>query len=251
MSVKPSVAMNAVRAPRPSSSALVATVMPWENPRPSPTSRAGVLEHRAHGGQHALDWSSGVVGALAVISRPSTASTASVNVPPTSTPRSIAAPYRVGARRNPRAPRQRAQLSDPARLTRRAAGDLLGLGQMLMGRAVAVVGQRHPLARGALTGAGATLQRVAVQVEAVAAAAREELVGAASGTLDDAQDARLRAHREVRADVGEQRPRRPREVMPIGRQPLHGGFARPQHTLMVGVRATACGSSMISFASSR
>ena len=35
------------------------------------------------------DWSSGVVGALAVISRPSSASTASVKVPPTSTPSSI------------------------------------------------------------------------------------------------------------------------------------------------------------------
>ena len=31
MSVNPSVAMNAVRAPRPSSRALVATVIPWEN----------------------------------------------------------------------------------------------------------------------------------------------------------------------------------------------------------------------------
>ena len=35
------------------------------------------------------DWSSGVVGAFAVTSRPPTASTASVKVPPTSTPRSI------------------------------------------------------------------------------------------------------------------------------------------------------------------
>ena len=48
MSVKPSVAMNAVRAPRPSRSALVATVMPCEN------SLTASGPAPAHGGEHAL-----------------------------------------------------------------------------------------------------------------------------------------------------------------------------------------------------
>ena len=54
MSVKPSVAMNAVRAPRPSSSALVATVMPCENSLTASGRRAGALQGGAHGGEHAL-----------------------------------------------------------------------------------------------------------------------------------------------------------------------------------------------------
>src|ERR1700729_2687358 len=105
---------------------------------------------------------------------------------------------------------------------------------MLMGRAVAVVGQRHPLARGALAGAGAALQRVAVHVKPVVWLHAQELVGEPQVLLDDAQDAGLGAHREVRANVGEQRPRRAREVVPIDGHPLHGGFTSPETTLMVG-----------------
>ena len=45
--------------------------------------------------------------------------------------------------------------------------ELLRLGEVLVRRAVAVVRQRHPLARRALAGARAALQRVAVRVEAV------------------------------------------------------------------------------------
>ena len=46
-SVKPSVATSAVRAPRPSSSALVATVIPWAKRSTSPGCAPGALEHRA------------------------------------------------------------------------------------------------------------------------------------------------------------------------------------------------------------
>ncbi len=95
MSVNPSVAMNAVRAPRPSSSALVATVIPWENSATALASAPARSSTARTAARTPSDWSSGVVGALAVIRRPSTASTASVKVPPTSTPRSITAPYRA------------------------------------------------------------------------------------------------------------------------------------------------------------
>ena len=53
-SVKPSVAISAVRAPRPSSSALVATVMPWENSRHVGRVAPGLVEHSVDRGDHAL-----------------------------------------------------------------------------------------------------------------------------------------------------------------------------------------------------
>ena len=54
MSVKPSVAMNAVRAPRPSSRALVATVIPWENSATALASAPARSSTAAHGRQHPL-----------------------------------------------------------------------------------------------------------------------------------------------------------------------------------------------------
>ena len=106
------------------------------------------------------DWSSGVVGALAVTSRPPTASTASVKVPPTSTPSSIGR----------------------GRYDRRAADaplcgerDLLGLGQVLVRRAVAVVRQRHALAGRAAARRRAALEPVAVEVVAAGRLRREPL----------------------------------------------------------------------------
>ena len=74
----------------------------------------------------------------------------------------------------------------------RRASELLGLRQVLMRGAVAVVRQRHPLARRALAGARATLQRVAVDVEAVLRLAAQELVGEVQVALDHAQHAQLR-----------------------------------------------------------
>ena len=92
-SVKPSVATNAVRAPRPSSSALVATVIPCA----SSSTASGLAPARSSTTSIAAmtpcDWSAGVVGALAVCTPPDATSTASVNVPPTSTPTSMPGPY--------------------------------------------------------------------------------------------------------------------------------------------------------------
>src|ERR1700743_3403132 len=205
MSVKPSVAMNAVRAPRPSSRALVATVIPWENSATALASAPGRSSTARTAATTAYAWSLGDVGALAVIRRPSTASTASVKVPPTSTPRSI---HRTLPLRCPREPRARA--SGPnylLSLCGERLGQFLGLRQMLMGRAIAVVGQGHPLARRALAGAGTALQRFAVQVEPVVRLRAQELVGEPQVLLDHMQDAGLRAHREVGAHVVEQRSR--------------------------------------------
>ncbi len=72
---------------RPSRSAFVATVVPCANAltRASEPARSSAASTAAI---TPSDWSSGVVGAFAVTSRPSTKTTASVNVPPTSTPRS-------------------------------------------------------------------------------------------------------------------------------------------------------------------
>src|SRR3954451_3243652 len=70
-----------MRAPRRSRSALVATVVPCANrvsPVPAPTARAAATTDSS---------CLGAVGTLAVRIRPSSTSTASVKVPPTSTPR--------------------------------------------------------------------------------------------------------------------------------------------------------------------
>src|SRR2546421_8439880 len=89
---------------------------------------------------------------------------------------------------------------------------------MLVRRAVAVMRQRHPLAGRALARRRAALERVAVQVEALAGLAGEELIGAGQVELHDAVDALLAAHREVHADVVEQRARGTGEVV-AGRSP--------------------------------
>ena len=54
MSSKPSVATNTVRAPSPSSSALVAAVVPCANSLTSSRAAPRALEHRLDGGEHAL-----------------------------------------------------------------------------------------------------------------------------------------------------------------------------------------------------
>ena len=88
MSVNPSVATSAVRAPAPSSSALVTTVVPWAKTSTSLAERPAFSSAAVTAAITPSDWSWGVVGDLAVMMRPSSASTASVKVPPTSTPRS-------------------------------------------------------------------------------------------------------------------------------------------------------------------
>ena len=101
MSVKPAVAIRAVGAARPSSSALVATVIPWENSSISSGERSARTSAASTAAITPSDWSPGVVGDLAVTRRPSNASTASVKVPPTSTPKSmggVIAPRAIPAR---------------------------------------------------------------------------------------------------------------------------------------------------------
>jgi hypothetical protein len=90
--VKPAVATKAVRATVPSSSALVATVMPCAKASTSPACAPASWSARSTAAMTPRDWSSGVVGALAVCTTPSATRTASVKVPPTSTPRSIRGP---------------------------------------------------------------------------------------------------------------------------------------------------------------
>ena len=68
--MKPSVATNAVRATVPSSSALVATVMPWAKPSTSLARAPAASSARSTAAMTPRDWSSGVVGALAVCTTP-------------------------------------------------------------------------------------------------------------------------------------------------------------------------------------
>src|SRR5581483_8757069 len=79
---KPSVVSSAVRAPRRSSRAFVATVVPWAKTATSPPSTP--TPSRAD--RTPTDWSLVVDGTFATRSSPLTTATRSVNVPPTSTP---------------------------------------------------------------------------------------------------------------------------------------------------------------------
>src|SRR5581483_8591062 len=77
---KPSVVTSAVRAPRRSSSAFVATVVPCASTSTAPTPEA------ASAADTPAAWRPGTEGTFAVTSSPPTTATRSVNVPPTSTP---------------------------------------------------------------------------------------------------------------------------------------------------------------------
>src|SRR5689334_1099673 len=85
---------------------------------------------------------------------------------------------------------------------------ILGLGEVLVRRAVAVARERNPLARRALAGGRATPRRRAadrcVTLERVR---RDELLRGLDVAVYDAVHVRLRRHREVAADVPEQRAR--------------------------------------------
>src|ERR671913_749438 len=85
MSLNPSVVTSAVRAPRRSSRAFVATVMPWASAARAPAS----TPEAPMAFITPTDWSCGVEGTFAVTSVPSERTTRSVNVPPTSTPRRV------------------------------------------------------------------------------------------------------------------------------------------------------------------
>src|SRR4051794_37619103 len=83
MSAKPASVTRATRPPRRSSSALVATVVPWaSSPGGPPAAEPAPVAARTPAAT-ATDGSDGVDGTLAIV--PSSATT-SVNVPPVSTP---------------------------------------------------------------------------------------------------------------------------------------------------------------------
>src|SRR3954468_13014311 len=231
MSRKPSVATSAVRAPLPSSSAFVATVMPWAKTLTSSGFAPAASSAAETASITPSDWSLGVLGALAVCRRSPTTITASVNVPPTSTPRSIG---RDATSRPPPRPRRRHAGAWRARggglrgdrRGHRHALDLLRLGQVLVRRAVAVGVQRYPLARGAATGRRAALQRIAVGVEAGAREALEHLPGRRHVAGDDVPHARPVADVEVGPHVAEERARRAGEVVLVGDEAPDGRLAR-------------------------
>src|SRR4051812_26487095 len=111
--------------------------------------------------------------------------------------------------------------------------DLARLGQVLMRRAVSVLGERGPLARRAATGRRAALDPAAFDVVAGHRHRREVLLREGHVAVDDAVDPLLGRHREVDSDVVEQRLRRFREVVPVGRQAVDAGLARAQYALVI------------------
>src|SRR5439155_6366922 len=242
MSANPSVATSAVLAPRPSSSAFVATVMPWAKPLTSAGAAPAEASTASTAAMTPRDWSAGVVGALAVCRRPEATSTASVNVPPTSTPRSMSAEAIGGARAcGGRAVRGTgaaacARDQDPGRSRlgreRLVHLDLLRLCEVLVRRAIAVLVQRDALARCAAARGGAALHRIAVRVEAAARHPIDDRLRDVDIAGDDLPRARLRGHRDVGADVVEERSRRAREVVPVGDEPLDGRLPRAKHALV-------------------
>ena len=83
----PVVVISAVRAPRPSSTALVATVVPWETKPTAPPATPARLSVRRIPCRAACSKSGGVEGSLWVQILPApSVSTTSVKVPPTSAP---------------------------------------------------------------------------------------------------------------------------------------------------------------------
>src|SRR4051794_11654611 len=117
----------------------------------------------------------------------------------------------------------------PARRSLRR-DELLGLGEVLVRGAVAVVGERHPLARGPAARRRAALERVAVDVVAVLGLLGDPVLGGRDVRGYDLPDTLLLADREVEADVVEERSRGPCEVVAGG----FGGRRRcppkPLHT---------------------
>ncbi len=132
-SVNPSVAISAVRAPRSSSSAFVPTVIPWAKPSTAAARRRPAAAPPSTAASTPCDWSSGVVGAFAVCSVSPSKTTASVKVPPTSTPSSTPGSYRGPRAQGPRrcgGQRQRSLRSVPSgsatRWTPSSAGSGIG-----------------------------------------------------------------------------------------------------------------------------
>src|SRR5579884_3542511 len=104
---------------------------------------------------------------------------------------------------------------------------------MLVRGAVTVVGQWHALTRRAFARAGPTLQRIAVGVKPVLRQPAKKLVRQAEIALHHPENAHLRVHREIGADVSKQRPCGMGEIPPIGREALYRGLASSEHTLVI------------------
>src|SRR4051794_35704193 len=151
--------------------------MPWAKTSMSPGSAPAASSAPRTASITPSDWSFGVLGALAVWRRSPETSTASVNVPPTSTPSSMG--REATARRPAAGARGYEGMAGPLRGDRRGRRhdlDLLRLGQVLMRGAVAIDVQRHSLARRPATRRRAALERVAVDIEAGARHAGEDLL---------------------------------------------------------------------------
>src|SRR5829696_5322562 len=203
--------------------------MPWVKPwtscgsdpaRPRTSSTAAITPR---------DWSSGVLGTLAVWSTSPSSSAASVKVPPTSTPSNIAPTYRGDARCRqvcaaPDPPGGRAH-TYPGNLgcRRLDLADLEGLLEVLVRGAVVPTGPRLALARRALASAGQAAALLTVENH-VRRQGIEKLLEPLDVPLDDHVDAYLLGEREVLPNLAEQRLRRAREIAAIGNEPLNRGF---------------------------
>src|SRR5690349_3818078 len=95
---------------------------------------------------------------------------------------------------------------------------LLGISEMLMRGAVAVMRQWHPLAGRTLARACTAAERVAVDVEAVVRLGLQVRVEYGEIALDHEQHSMLLVNREVCANVAEQRPRWVSEIVAVGGQ---------------------------------
>src|SRR5450631_1504539 len=180
------------------------------------------------------DSSLGVEGTFALwtASLPST-STASVKVPPTSTPRSMRSAYdRYAARKLQLQPGAIRAPGEQVRLGRQCA--VLGLCEVLVGRAVAVARKRRALAC-------RPLARRCAALRGCPADRRVDLVGVFGEELlcepdvagHDPVDVSLDRHREIVPDVAEQGPRRASEVVPVRRQAADYSLAGAQHSRVI------------------
>ena len=173
------MATRAVRAPRSSSSALVPTVIPWANAStsaaaPAPARRAPPRPRRSRPATGRRAWS----GPWPCAARGRRSRTASVNVPPTSTPEQHRrATYRAPSHRSSaprpsqqagvtcsRSARQRPSRGAPPRSSS-GAQPLEGLLEVLVRRAVVAARQRLALARRSLARVRPALARAAVEPE--------------------------------------------------------------------------------------
>src|SRR5665213_3587946 len=105
---------------------------------------------------------------------------------------------------------------------------------MLVRRAVAVVRQRSALTGRALARGGAALwRRAADGGVALVRMFGQETLRVAHVAADDPVHPRLRGHREIAADVAEQRALGPREIVTVGGQARDHLLAGLQHRSLV------------------